>query len=809
MSSMEKATPLHLVSETKFDHRVPAGLPKSNPTVDLSVSWDALGKNLLIYRPKDQVVSKIHQYVRPGAAAPEPLAITWKSDGRFLAVGWSDGTVRLMGLENNKTAHHIRISEDASAKITHIGWSCNGVRRSDSQPKATASWQDLVSEELDFPGKLPTLDLPRELAFLEVDESLPKISPLPSGSAGEGEDAMVFTLRSGIEFLFQPFNVEDSDSVHAMVVGTSDGRLHLSVYDSFIIGDFRYTLPSSMYRPGVLQLVHHASHPAISTHNLVLQHPADEGKGVYLVPMDLSFISSSPINLSLLASKLTTLQKLLRYIRQTQLHMSAEYKNTRELPSRFLRAISEDLEKSDHGPTDITQALFHTVVTGHAYDLVKEWLVDNLAERGHKRWDKAVTTGLEGLRSLVHENLLPALQRCSIILSRLRGLAQFYDNRDDIGFSVVQITRAMDMVACLQLVAHRILLQVMEELELFNAFSLWLRFQIDRLAASNSNNEELTEKEAMMENGKVLAYIQRFLVHSPLGLFFDEVSQEEYDADKKATEGTVNLLDALDTQLKRHETGQPHSKGLPQVKFLVDIFDDRAVGIFKDIAEAQKRSVRFGQPTRLVVQSRITTMDSVMDHVSEGGTEKLISYAAVCQADHDDQVLILRSELHVVGGISATKGSTISCVRAEGNKITDIKFLDGKILVILMTRITDEKQAIVKLPLSAPQLEYSPYEEGTLPAALSLEDILNTPEQPATVFALPEDRNFVPVQLEVHRSTDARGELPARVCLLSRDRTTLRVFSFEEHQETGDKDEEKKGAPRTPKVAKKSNGDSI
>lgn len=81
MSSAEKAAPLHLVSETKFDHRVPEGLPKSNPTVDLSVSWDAVGKNLLIYRPKDQVVSKIHQYVRPGIAAPEPLAITWKSDG--------------------------------------------------------------------------------------------------------------------------------------------------------------------------------------------------------------------------------------------------------------------------------------------------------------------------------------------------------------------------------------------------------------------------------------------------------------------------------------------------------------------------------------------------------------------------------------------------------------------------------------------------------------------------------------------------------------------------------------------------------
>lgn len=192
---------------------------------------------------------------------------------------------------------------------------------------------------------------------------------------------MVFTLRSGIDFLFQPFKTEDSDQVHVMIVGTSDGRLHLSVYDSFVIGDFRYTLPSSMYKPGVLQLVHHAAHPSVSTHSLVLKHPGDDGKAIYLVPMDLPFISSSPINLALLASKLTTLQTLLRYIKQTQLHMKAEYNNTRELPTKFLRVIQEDLEKDESGPTDVVQALFHTVVTGHAHDVTKEWLVDNLAER--------------------------------------------------------------------------------------------------------------------------------------------------------------------------------------------------------------------------------------------------------------------------------------------------------------------------------------------------------------------------------------------------------------------------------------------
>lgn len=186
---------------------------------------------------------------------------------------------------------------------------------------------------------------------------------------------MVFTLRTGVDFLFQPFRPEDSEEVSVVVVGTDAGDVHLSIYDSLAIGTFRYQ-PSD---PGSLRLAQHASHMAVSTHTLLFR-PADP-KALEIVPMDLSFAASSPINLSLLASKLTTLQKLLRYVRQCLLHMQVEYKNTRELPSRFLASVQEDLESAENGPRDIVSALYHTLVTGHTYEAVREWLVDSLAER--------------------------------------------------------------------------------------------------------------------------------------------------------------------------------------------------------------------------------------------------------------------------------------------------------------------------------------------------------------------------------------------------------------------------------------------
>lgn len=217
-------------------------------------------------------------------------------------------------------------------------------------------------------------------------------------------------------------------------------------------------------------------------------------------------------------------------------------------------------------------------------------------------------SGLENLRGLVHENMIPALERCAIILSRLRGLAKFHEDTEDIGFKSSQITRIMDVVSCLTLVSHKILLLVMDELDLFTVFSSWLRLQIDKLA-SPSQSEELSEKEATMDYSKVLAYIEDHLQASPLGLFLDKVAPEDWSRDWEYIEDGVSLLEMLDKQLQKYEEGSPHMKAFPRLDFLVDYLATRASTVFEGIAETQKRCVRFGQGTRLDIGSPISKAD--------------------------------------------------------------------------------------------------------------------------------------------------------------------------------------------------------
>ncbi|RMJ07220.1 hypothetical protein CDV36_013174 [Fusarium kuroshium] len=761
---MAQENQLALFSETEYQDRVPNDYPVSCPTLDLSATWDAAGRNLLVYRPPSQVVSKIHQVGAPGQKAPEAQAVTWRSDGQFLAVGWSDGFVRLMGLENNKAAHHIKVGEGPGNKITHIGWSSNSITDKSSSAVSQALKNGLERDQAFGEDGLPQ-DLPRELTFLEIDTALPKLSPLPSGSAGAGEDAMVFTLRSGIDFLFRSPKPEEYDKVNIMIIGSSDGKLQLSIYDSFIIGSFLCPTLGPSPNP---QLVLHASHPQVSTQALLLAEKPVDADEVHLVPMDLPFISSSPINLSLLASKLTTLQKLLRYLKQTQLHLQVEWKNTRELPTRFLRSIEGDLENLETGPRSIVPALYHLAMTGHAYEPVREWLVESLAERGHKRWDKAVMSGLENLRSLVHENFLPALDRCGIILSRLRGLAQFHDARDDIGFSATQISRLMDVIGSLNLIGHKILIYVMDELDSFKAFSTWLRFQIDRLASSSSVSEELTEKEATMDTEKVLAYIQNYLTDSSLKVFFDEIQQDDYEADRTHIEDVPSLLDVLDKQLAKMERGEPSMKALPHVEFLVEFATTWANRIFDGIAEAKRRSVRFGKPIKLSIGHPISQADMKMCKTK---TQDVRVMTALTSKETKSQVHIFCAGIDIINGISTNQSPTSCCIDLGSRTLIDFKFLNDETLVILCNG-QDNKHHVICVPVQPNKLPYSEYDakDQTETSRVSTDDL--------KTYSFPENSLLKPLRMEAFDRNDSRGEMPARICLLESNRTVLKTFSL-------------------------------
>ena len=107
--------------------------------------------------------------------------------GQLLAIAWNDGSVRLIGAESTKVVHHFNTGD--GSPITCMGWASNLTRRVTSwseSNKAARSWDDFLthkSEVNGLSGITEPLNLPQDLAQIDIETSLPKLSVLASGGS--------------------------------------------------------------------------------------------------------------------------------------------------------------------------------------------------------------------------------------------------------------------------------------------------------------------------------------------------------------------------------------------------------------------------------------------------------------------------------------------------------------------------------------------------------------------------------------------------------------------------------------------------
>jgi anaphase-promoting complex subunit 4 len=204
------------------------------------------------------------------------------------------------------------------------------------------------------------------------------------------------------------------------------------------------------------------------------------------------------------------------------------------------------------------------------------------------------------VRRLAHENLLPALERFTVIVSRLRGLSKFQVSNVMLGLSTQDLDSVLDTVYCLQLVGHRILIASGLELRQFQAFSAWLRQEIDN-QSTDAGNADSPEKDTNVDHASTLEYIQGAMTQSELTRFFDLEGDGAHSLrwDLKAEERS--LFELYKRELKVESKEGATTKRLPALDALLNHLDDQCSAIFSSITETQKRNVRFGSPTFLGV----------------------------------------------------------------------------------------------------------------------------------------------------------------------------------------------------------------
>jgi anaphase-promoting complex subunit 4 len=590
-------------------------------------------------------------------------------------VAQSTGIILLVNSHTGKVVHQVDCERHSKAQICALGWGVNFVEVAAARTRINeigkdVTLDDVLSRGLKALDSDAPLDLPADLAFLDAESVLPKLSVLPA--VGKEDD--VFASRASLDAMFHPSKKDGNDTVDVLVVAFEDGSVHLSIYDFFEIGGF--VAPCG--GPN-LRIVHHCSHPYSSTHGLVVADNEEAPKSLEFAPLDLRLIPDTGRYLSLLASKATQLQNLIRYIREAQTQIHSEFKSSQDLPSRFIRNIDETLQEKES--TSFTNAAYHVVATGDCSPSMKEWLVDELGERGQKRWDKAATSGYENLIRFTFENLLPALDRFGVLISRLRGLSRFQGLTSEFGLDTVELEQVLDTLSCLQIHSHTVLQKAGAELRQYTNFSKWMKLEIELQAAEPGSQtaEDVAAKYATLEHPAIFQYIQGALQKSEL---YELLNVQPADDERPLWEmppDNSNMYEVFKKALKSSQQGH-RDKKLPGLSILLSRLENQCKLVFNRISQTQKRKVSFGKPIP-VFNGEVRCFDAkaVIDETDDA--ELCRYYVAV--ASKESEIELTKITLRVTNGVSSTESvERAAFVLKRGSMIKDLKFADDSTLMV-------------------------------------------------------------------------------------------------------------------------------
>jgi hypothetical protein len=261
-----------------------------------------------------------------------------------------------------------------------------------------------------------------------------------------------------------------SDRKHetrVLIAGTSSGELSINLYGVFSIGKV------ALKNGTVKELL-------ISRDLTMYFGLVHDDHVVSLVALRGTFmLKFGPRYLPEVSLNPAHILALVAYISKAVAIVGAERTTVVKHTTMFLAALARGLsglnDDIDGFSTEsaVQTELFEYVLKGRANDRGREW-IEEVHEKGLKRWYKAVVGAYEAARSTLFEYIVPALTKALVLLSRLRGLARWQQRGSALGLTASDVSDAIEKASVALKATHRSMWALSSEIEAFRAFSTWV-----------------------------------------------------------------------------------------------------------------------------------------------------------------------------------------------------------------------------------------------------------------------------------------------------------------------------------------------
>ncbi|KAK9453860.1 anaphase-promoting complex, cyclosome, subunit 4-domain-containing protein [Dipodascopsis uninucleata] len=444
------------------------------PTMDL-LTFAPDNRSIWLYRMGGQLVWKM--------SVPKLdvniTSVSWKPDGKLLALGCSDGISRICDVNNGRIVHQIKT-------------------------KSTVSCLDWVSEDEQAVNNRNQNKF-ENILNVDIIGALPRLSTLSTASNPDS----IFTSKAVLDRMINNSTFMESLSpIDMLFNGEVNGALHINVFGHFSISNISFPVQLKDLNP-----IDHASTSDLSFHGII----AEKNRDICLLPMRVHFLRRFGNDLAHISSTYMRVQSILMYISDIITGVKTEWGNLRETLDNIMKALRESLGTTDYEL--IKLKMMEMLLTGVPCPELQSWLSERLSERVLRNWRKAMATCHDNIRKLLLEHLIPACERTIVLITRLRGLAHWRERGVHLGLNPDLFANVVDILSLLLRDAHKLVWDVNREAEHFKPFLQWLKFILDETSNQESPDNET---DHIIETNKAFTFIMDYLIEPTIKKFFAE-----------------------------------------------------------------------------------------------------------------------------------------------------------------------------------------------------------------------------------------------------------------------------------------------
>lgn len=368
-------------------------------------------------------------------------AMSWRPDGKVLAIGYTSGQVNLCFIENAEILHTIEVGQE----VTFLSWVCQVV-------PGGGTWScDPYMED-------------------NTEMYLPRLQPLTKsyGSLSKGN------VEENVE---DKKKLKGQKELNILIIGSKSYEVQLYVYGVFPVAKFTVGEHTGNEEAEIV-----AAMLSDDLHSLavVLQQHHDEELEYTFHTFDTSLLASRDKELHLLALKYGQIATLLQYLQSTIQQMQEAWEDILlEMDSKLYNFAEQ---KQASGAGTVSNDFLELLIFGTPSSELQTFLLHELTDKGLKKLGHSIETSYSNIQKLVVKHLQTVIQAIVYHLSEIKGMSKCYEKFGVLGVDEKSIHKALMSAGSFVLKTSELQQVIDGSIKNFKAFFRWLYVVMLRLS---------------------------------------------------------------------------------------------------------------------------------------------------------------------------------------------------------------------------------------------------------------------------------------------------------------------------------------